>query len=108
VRQKGQGIDGGLGKRRKLAVSDLREEELPKIRLKIQAIQENVEAYETNIQLISKGKGGDGLRAQIQSQIDSEKAEIERLKEKVKDLKNRQSPNSSEEDLSEEKDSTSV
>jgi DNA repair exonuclease SbcCD ATPase subunit len=61
-----------------------------KMRMKIQIIQEKVEAYETNIQFISKGKSGDGLRNQIQAQIDSEKAEIEKLKKRLKDMKSEQ------------------
>jgi vacuolar-type H+-ATPase subunit I/STV1 len=62
-------------------------DEIRRIKTRIQTIQEKVDAYETNILLISRGKSSDSLRNQIQSQIDSEKAEIERLKKKIQDIK---------------------
>jgi hypothetical protein len=81
---------GGGGERRDQVASNPAEDEMRKMRMKIQIIQEKVEAYETNIQFISKGKSGDGLRNQIQAQIDSEKAEIEKLKKRLKDMKSEQ------------------
>lgn len=76
---------GGGG--REQSTGDPVEDEIRRIRTKIQIIQEKVDAYETNILMITKGKSGDGLRAQIQASIDSEKAEIETLKKKIKDMK---------------------
>jgi hypothetical protein len=86
-----RGGSGGGGDRRgggrEQGTGNPLEDEMRRIRMKIQIIQEKVDAYETNIQLISKGKSGDSLRVQIQGQIDSEKAEIEKLKAKVKEMR---------------------
>ena len=89
-RQGGGGDRRGGNDRRDQVASNPAEDEMRKMRMKIQIIQEKVEAYETNILFISKGKSGDGLRNQIQAQIDSEKAEIEKLKKKLKDMKSAQ------------------
>jgi hypothetical protein len=83
----GGGGDRRGGGGREQSTGNPMEDEMRKIRFKIQVIQEKVDAYETNIQLISKGKSGDSLRTQIQGQIDSEKAEIEKLKQKLKDMR---------------------
>jgi hypothetical protein len=80
------GSNQGGGDRRG-STGDPVEDEMRRMRIKIQVIQEKVDSYETNILYISKGKSGDSLRAQIQGQIDHEKAEIEKIKRKIKDMK---------------------
>ncbi len=83
--QGGGGAQGGQDRRG--STGDPVEDEMRRMRIKIQVIQEKVDSYETNILYISKGKSGDSLRAQIQGQIDHEKAEIEKIKRKIKEMK---------------------
>ncbi len=61
--------------------------EIRKLQTRIRMIKEKVDQYELNIQYISKGKSGDSLRKQIQSQIDGEKSQIKEMKTKVKELR---------------------
>ncbi len=83
----GGGNDANRGRGNAGSTGDPLEDEMRRMRIKIQVIQEKVDSYETNILYISKGKSGDGLRAQIQGQIDNEKAEIEKIKRKIKEMK---------------------
>lgn len=53
---------------------------------KIQASEEMIEQYSTNIQFISKGKSGDALREQIQGQIDKEKRALENSRKHLRQL----------------------
>ena len=57
-----------------------------RLRKKLQASEEKVEQYSTNIQFISRGKSGDNLRAQIQKEIDKEKRMIEDWKNELNEL----------------------
>ncbi len=57
-----------------------------RLKKRIQAAQEKVDQYSTNIQFISKGKSGDSLRTQIQAEIDRELAFIKEQKKEIKDL----------------------
>jgi hypothetical protein len=82
-----RGGGGGGGGDRRGSTGDPVEDEMRRLRIKIQVIQEKVDSYETNILYISKGKSGDSLRAQIQGQIDHEKAEIDKIKKKIKEMK---------------------
>lgn len=59
--------------------------EIRRLRIRIQEIDQKASQYELNIQYIAKGKAGDGLRAQIQGQIDAEKAKVKELRAKMKE-----------------------
>jgi Domain of Unknown Function (DUF349) len=59
--------------------------EIRRLRIRIQEIDQKASQYELNIQYIAKGKSGDGLRAQIQGQIDAEKAKVKELRAKMKE-----------------------
>ena len=59
---------------------------IARLRRRVQASQEKVDQYSTNIQYISKGKSGDALRAQIQKEIDKEAKVLADLKKQVKEL----------------------
>ncbi|MEM6346208.1 MAG: DUF349 domain-containing protein [Bacteroidota bacterium] len=59
---------------------------IARLRRRVQASQEKVDQYSTNIQYISKGKSGDALRAQIQKEIDKEAKILGDLKKQVKEL----------------------
>lgn len=61
--------------------------EIRKFEVRRRNLKEKVEQYEINIQYISKGKKGDPLRKQIQSQIDDERAKIKDLGKRIKELK---------------------
>ena len=58
------------------------------IRNKINDLQKEVNQYETNISFFGKSKGTDKIKSQIEKKIDNEKAEIESLKDKLKQLNN--------------------
>jgi len=60
--------------------------EIRKLRTRVQEVDGKVGQYEINVQYISKGKSGDVLRNQIQSQIDAEKAKLKDLKSKIKEI----------------------
>ncbi len=59
---------------------------IDKLRRKMDAVREKVEQYSTNIQFISKGKSGDGLRNQIQKEIDKETRALEDMRKQLKQL----------------------
>ncbi|MDX2245303.1 MAG: DUF349 domain-containing protein [Bacteroidia bacterium] len=67
------------------------------LRRKITASEEKVNHYSTNILFVAKGKSGDALRSQIQSEIDREVKLIDDWKRKIKKLneilKNPPAPN---------------
>jgi hypothetical protein len=71
---------GGEDSRAKRLMGEIR-----RLRIRIQEIDQKASQYELNIQYIAKGKSGDGLRAQIQGQIDTEKAKVKELRAKVKE-----------------------
>ena len=56
------------------------------IRNKINDLQKEVNQYETNISFFGSSKGADKLKSQIEKKIDSGKAEIDSLKDKLKQL----------------------
>ena len=56
------------------------------IRNKINDLQKEVNQYETNISFFGTSKGADKLKSQIEKKIDSGKAEIDSLKDKLKQL----------------------
>lgn len=70
-------------------LSEAVKERIRIIRRKMNQSQEKVEQYSNNIMFISKGKSGDSLRAQIQKEIDSEKAVIADFKKQIKELRER-------------------
>ena len=53
---------------------------------KIKDLQKEVNQYETNISFFGSSKGADKLKSQIEKKIDSGKAEIDSLKDKLKQL----------------------
>ena len=56
------------------------------IRNKINDLQKEVNQYETNISFFGSSKGADKLKSQIEKKIDNGKAEIDSLKDKLKQL----------------------
>ena len=64
------------------------DKEMQFIRNKINDLQKEVNQYETNISFFGKSKGTDKIKSQIEKKIDNEKAEIESLKDKLKQLNN--------------------
>lgn len=56
------------------------------IRNKINDLQKEVNQYETNISFFGSSKGADKLKSQIENKIDNGKAEIDSLKDKLKQL----------------------
>jgi len=56
------------------------------IRNKINDLQKEVNQYETNISFFGSSKGADKLKLQIEKKIDNGKAEIDSLKDKLKQL----------------------
>ena len=58
------------------------------IRNKINDLQKDVNQYETNISFFGSSKGADKLKSQIEKKIENGKAEIDSLKDKLKQLNN--------------------
>ena len=56
------------------------------IRNKINDLQKDVNQYETNISFFGSSKGADKLKSQIEKKIENGKAEIDSLKDKLKQL----------------------
>ena len=56
------------------------------IRNKINNLQKDVNQYETNISFFGSSKGADKLKSQIEKKIENGKAEIDSLKDKLKQL----------------------
>ena len=56
------------------------------LRNKINYLQKEVYQYETNISFFGSSKGADKLKSQIEKKIDNGKAEIDSLKDKLKQL----------------------
>jgi hypothetical protein len=59
---------------------------IQKLRRKMEAVEQKVEQYSTNILFISKGKSGDGLRAQIQKEIDKENRALQDMRKQMRQL----------------------
>lgn len=56
------------------------------VRNKINDLQKEVNQYETNISFFGASKGADKLKSQIEKKIENGKAEIDSLKDKLKQL----------------------
>lgn len=61
-------------------------QDISRLKERISTVKEKVSSYEINIQMVSKGKSGDGLRKMIQGQIDEEKTFLGKLEGDLKSL----------------------